>query len=141
MVPNNEMLKTKLTETRSKLEAAETRLFKTFGQSSRRVQRQQEVDKCINPNCAVRLASVLERVSYLQDLLAQTNSELDREKVVRNDMILDHTCFLCANVVPRTQRMVTKCCHRFDACADCFAKWIRTSSDSSCPFCRQTSDT
>ena len=71
MVPNNDMLKTKLTETRSKLESAETRLFKIFGQSSRRVQRQQEVDKCINPNCAVRLASVLERLSDLQDLLAQ----------------------------------------------------------------------
>ena len=137
----NEMLKTKLTATRSQLESAETRLFKLIGQSSRRVREQQEVDKCINPTCAVRLTSLLERVSDLQDMIAQKHAELDREKAARSDMILDHTCFLCANVVPRAQRMVTKCCHRFDACADCFAKWIRTSSNNSCPFCRQTSDT
>ena len=75
----NEMLKTKLTATRSQLESAETRLFKLIGQSSRRVREQQEVDKCINPNCAVRLTSLLERVSYLQDMIAQKNAELDRE--------------------------------------------------------------
>ena len=136
----NDMLKTKLTETRSELESARTQIFKITGQFSRQARKQPEADKCRIPNCAVRLASVLERVSYLQDLLAQKNDELDREKAAHNDMILDHTCFLCANIVPRTQRMVTKCCHRFDACANCFAEWIRTSSDSSCPFCRQTSD-
>ena len=136
----NEMLKTKLTETRSELEFARTQIFKITGQFSRQERKQPETDKCVNPNCAVRLASVLERISSLEDLLAQKNDELDREKVARNDMVLDHTCFACFNIVPRAQRMVTKCCHRFDACADCFAECIRTSSGKSCPFCKRTSD-
>ena len=69
----NDMLKTKLTETRSELESARTQIFKITGQFSRQARKQPEADKCRIPNCTVRLASVLERVSYLQDLLAQKN--------------------------------------------------------------------
>ena len=123
----NDMLKTELTKIRLKLASVETELFKRQG-----------VKNCLNQHCSTQLASALDRVACLEDQLAHAVAELDLERQARDALVSDHTCFLCMDVVQRAQRMVTKCCHRFDACASCFAEWVEASPDNACPFCRQT---
>ena len=134
----NEMLKTELTKTRLKLQSVETELFKINGHALWHAQAQRGVKNCVNPHCATQLASALDRVASLEGELAQAIAELDLERHAREDIASDHTCFLCMDVVQRAQRMVTKCCRRFDACASCFAEWVEASPDHACPFCRQT---
>ena len=134
----NDMLKTELTKTRLKLASVETELFKINGHALWHAQKQRGAKNCASPHCATQLASALDRVASLEGQLAQAVAELDLERHARDDMVSDHTCFLCMDVVQRAQRMVTKCCHRFDACASCFAEWVEASLDHACPFCRQT---
>ena len=134
----NEMLKTELTKTRLKLQSVETELFKINGQALWHAQAQRGVENCASPHWATQLASALDRVASLEGELAQAIAELDLERHARDDMVSDHTCFLCMDIVQRAQRMVTKCCRRFDACASCFAEWVEASPDHTCPFCRET---
>ena len=133
----NEMLKTELTKTRLKLQSVETELFKINGQALWHSQACHGVKNCASPHCATQLASALDRVTLLEGELAQAIAELALEKLAREDLLSDHTCFLCMDGVQRAQRMVTKCCRRFDACASCFAEWVEASPDHTCPFCRQ----
>ena len=134
----NDMLKMELTKTRLKLESVDTELFKINGQALWHAQKRRDAKNCTSPHCAAQLASAFDRVASLEGQLAQVMAELDLERHARNDMVSDHTCFLCMDVVQRAQRMVTKCCRRFDACASCFAEWVEESPDHACPFCRQT---
>ena len=133
----NEMLKTELTKTRLKLQSVETELFKINGQALWHSQACHGVKNCASPHCATQLASALDRVTLLEGELAQAIAELALEKLAREDLLSDHTCFLCMDGVQRAQRMVTKCCRRFDACASCFAEWVEASPHHTCPFCRQ----
>ena len=133
----NEILKTELTKTRLKLESVETELFKINGKALWHAQAQRGVMKCTSPHCATQLASALDHVASLEGELAQAIAELDLGRHAREDIVSDHTCFLCMDIVQRAQRMVTKCCHSFDACASCFAKWVEVSPEHTCPFCRQ----
>ena len=133
----NEMLKTELTKTRLKLQSVETELFKINGQGLWRAQTRRDMKKCASPHCTTQLVSALDRVASLEGQLAQAIAELDLERHAREDIVSDHTCFLCMDIVQREQRMVTKCCRRFDACASCFAEWVEAAPDHTCPFCRQ----
>ena len=133
----NEMLKTELSKTRSKLRTVETELFRINGRALWHAREQSGVQNCASGSGDFHLTSALDRISCLEVQLAESIAQLDLEVHAREDMVLDHTCFLCMEVVRREQRMVTKCCHRFDACASCYAEWLEVSSDHTCPLCRQ----
>jgi hypothetical protein len=133
----NEMLKTELSKTRLKLRTAETELFRINGRALWHAREQYGVKNCASGSVDSQLTSALHRISCLEVQLAESIAQLDLEVYAREDMVADHTCFLCMEVVHREQRMVTECCHRFDACASCYAEWLEASSDHTCPFCRQ----
>ena len=134
----NEIVKTELAKTRLKLKSVKTDLFKISGQASWCAQTRRGMKNCASPHCTTQLASTLDCVAFLEGPLAQAIAELDLERLAREDIESNHACFLCVDVVQRAQRMVTKCCRRFDACASCFAEWVEASPDHVCPFCRQT---
>ena len=95
----NEMLKTELTKTRLKLQSVETEVFKINGQGLWHAQTRRDMKKCASPHCATQLASALDRVASLEDELAQAIAELDLERHAREDIVSDHTCFLCMDIV------------------------------------------
>ena len=135
----NDILKTQLTKTRMKFESMETELFKINGHEFKHAQTRRGWKNCMNPNCAMQLASALDRVTSLEGQLAQAMAELDLQGRVLDEHASKLICSLCMDDIPRAQRMVTKCCRRFDACASCFAEWVDDfSPDNTCPFCRKS---
>ena len=136
----NEVLKTKLTETREQLESLQTRLFKTEAKerpTAPHLDASLASAQYLSWSYSVQLGYARQRIYFLEGEAAALQSSLCEEKAAKEDAQADLTCFACFELVPREQRMLTLCCRRFSACSSCYGDWLDASLERTCPFCRE----